>query len=85
MTTGNLLFGVSYLHILLILKKCSVDEATSMIKNWLDKCSKLRPLDFNPNYAIKNNIKSATRSGYLPISLMKLKADNVYLYNVLAR
>jgi len=56
-----------------------------MIKNWLDICSKLRPLDFNPNYAIKNNIKSATRSGYLPISLRKLKVDNAYLYNVLAR
>jgi hypothetical protein len=70
---------------LINIRKCSVEEATGMIKNWLDKCSKLRPLDFNPNYAIKNNIKSATRSGYLPISLRKLKVANAYLYNVLAR
>jgi hypothetical protein len=70
---------------LINIRKCSVEEATNMIKNWLDKCSKLRPLDFNPNYAIKNNIKSATRSGYLPISLRKLKVANAYLYNVLAR
>jgi hypothetical protein len=70
---------------LINIRKCSVEEATNMIKNWLDKCGKLRPLDFNPNYAIKNNIKSATRSGYLPISLRKLKVDNAYLYNVLAR
>jgi len=61
---------------LINIRKCSVEEATNMIKNWLDKCGKLRPLDFNPNYAIKNNIKSATRSGYLPISLRKLKVDN---------
>ncbi|HEY7079620.1 MAG TPA: DNA primase noncatalytic subunit PriX [Nitrososphaeraceae archaeon] len=70
---------------LINIRKCSVEEATGMIKNWLDKCSKLSSLDFNPNYAIKNNIKSATRSGYLPISLRKLKVDNAYLYNVLAR
>jgi hypothetical protein len=70
---------------LINIRKCSVEEAINMIKNWLDKCSKLRPLDFNPNYAIKNNIKSATRSRYLPISLRKLKVDNEYLYNVLAR
>src|SRR6187200_1008390 len=65
---------------LINIRKCSVEEATGMIKNWLDKCSKLRSLDFNPNYAIKNNIKSAMRSRYLPISLMKLKVDNAYLY-----
>jgi hypothetical protein len=70
---------------LINIRKCSVEEASNLIKNWLDKCSKLRPLDFNPNYAIKNNIKSATRSGYLPISLRKLKVDNASLYNVLAR
>jgi hypothetical protein len=70
---------------LINIRKCSVEEATGMIKNWLDNCSKLRPLDFNPNYAIKNNIKSATRSRYLPISLRKLKVDNEYLYKVLAR
>ena len=61
---------------LINIRKCSAEEATNMIKNWLDKCGKLRPLDFNPNYAIKNNIKSATRSGYLPISLRRLKVDN---------
>jgi hypothetical protein len=70
---------------LINIKKSSAEETTGMIKNWLDKCSKLRPLDFNPDYAIKNNIKSATRSGYLPISLRKLKVANAYLYNVLAR
>jgi hypothetical protein len=61
---------------LINIKKSSAEETTGMIKNWLDKCSKLRPLDFNPDYAIKNNIKSATRSGYLPTSLRKLKVDN---------
>lgn len=70
---------------LINIRKYSADESYEVIKNWLDKCNQLRSLDFNPNYTIKNNIKSATRSGYLPISLRKLKADNAYLYNVLAR
>ena len=46
---------------LINIRKCSVEEASNLIKNWLDKCNKLRPLDFNPNYAIKNNIKSEKR------------------------
>jgi hypothetical protein len=70
---------------LINIRKCSVEEATDMIKNWLNKCSKLRPLDFNPNYAIKNNIKSATRSVYLPICLEKLKTENKCLYDLLSK
>jgi hypothetical protein len=70
---------------LINIRKCSADEAFNLIKNWLDKCSQLRSLDFNPNYTIKYNIHSARRSGYLPISLEKLKTENAYLYNVLAR
>jgi hypothetical protein len=70
---------------LINIRKCSVEEATNMIKNWLDKCSKLRSLDFNPDYTIKYNVNSAERSGYFPMSLKKLKAENKYLYQVVAR
>jgi hypothetical protein len=40
-------------------------------------------LDFNPDYVINYNIKSAKNTGYLPISLEKLKIENTYLYNML--
>lgn len=70
---------------LITIKKYSVEEASNEIKNWLDKCGKLRPLDFNSNHTIKYNINSAKRSGYLPISLQKLKIENAYLYKVLAK
>ena len=66
-------------------RKYSPDEASGTIKNWLDKCSQLKRLQFNPNYMMKYNINSAVRTGYLPISLEKLKAENTYLYNVLAK
>ena len=69
---------------LINIRKCSVDEAFSILKNWLYKCSKLRSLDFNPNYMIKYNINSA-KKGYLPISLENLKIENTYLYNVFAK
>ena len=70
---------------LINIRKCSVDEASNLIKNWLDKCSQLRCLDFNPNYTIKYNINSAKRGGYLPISLEKLKTENEYLYDILSK
>jgi hypothetical protein len=69
---------------LINIRKCSVDEAFSILKNWLDKCSKLRPLVFNPNYMIKYNINSA-KKGYPPISLEKLRTENAHLYNTLSK
>ena len=70
---------------LINIRKCSADEAYNLIKNWLDKCSQLRSLDFNSNYMIKYNINSARRSGYLSISLEKLKTEKTNLYNILIR
>ena len=54
---------------LINIRKCSDDEAFNTIKDWLDRCSSLRRLEFNPNYIIKYNINTAKRNGYLPISL----------------
>jgi hypothetical protein len=70
---------------LINIRKCSADEAYNTIRNWLNKCSQLRRLDFNSNYIIKYDINSAKRGGYLPISLEKLKLENAYLYNVLTK
>ena len=35
---------------LINIRKCSVDEAYDTIRNWLNKCSQLRRLDFHSNY-----------------------------------
>ena len=67
---------------LINIRKCSADEASNIIRNWLDKCRNLRQLDFSPNYLIKHNINSAMRDGFRPIGLDKLKIENQYLYNV---
>jgi hypothetical protein len=70
---------------LINIRKCSADEASNIIRGWLDRCRNLRQLDFTPNYIIKYNINSAKRNNYLPKSLEKLKVENPYLYNVLAK
>ena len=70
---------------LINIRKYSADEAYDTIRNWLNKSSQLKRLQFSPNYTIKYNINSAERNGYLPISLEKLKAENPYLYNVLIK
>jgi hypothetical protein len=68
---------------LINVRKCSAEETSTLIRNWLDKCCSLRRLDFNPNYMIKYNIKATQKSDYPPISLEKLKIENTYLYNML--
>jgi Primase X len=70
---------------LINIRKCSADEAFDIMRDWFDRCSELRKLQFNDDYLIKYNINSAKRNGYLPISLQKLKTENIYLYDVLAK
>jgi hypothetical protein len=63
-------------------KGSSTENAFTMITDWLNKCNSLRQLDFNPEYIVKYNINSAKRTGYLPISLEKLKIENSRLHSV---
>jgi hypothetical protein len=70
---------------LINIRKYSDEEAFNTIRDWLNRCNELRRLQFNGVYLIKYNINSAKRNGYLPISLEKLKTENLYLYNVLTK
>jgi hypothetical protein len=70
---------------LINIKGSSTEDAFTMIMDWLNKCNSLRQLDFNPNYIVKYNINRAKRTGYLPISLDKLKIENSHLHILLAR
>lgn len=70
---------------LINIRKCPPGEASNVIRIWLDRCRNPRQLDFSPNNMIKYNISSAMRGAFLPISLEKLKIENAYLYNVVAK
>ena len=55
-------------------KKLPYEQAYKILKIWLEKCNKLRKLDFNPNTEIKAKLKNVKH--YNPISIKKLKDDN---------
>jgi hypothetical protein len=61
---------------LINIKKLSYEDALSVIRVWLDKCDKIKPLDFSVSSRIKANVSTAGRVGYLPISFSHLKAQN---------
>jgi Primase X len=69
---------------LINIKKLSYDEALKVTNDWLDKCGKLRPLNFNKKDRIKANLRAARRVGYLPIAFEKLKEDNKELHTLLS-
>ena len=58
-------------------------ESYNIIKEWFDKCSSLKPLDFSYSYYIKYNLNSATKVGYFPMKFDDLKAENTKLYYIL--
>jgi hypothetical protein len=68
---------------LINIRKYPPDEASTVIRNWLERYRSLRQPDFSPSNVIRSNINSAMRGGFLPISLEKLRIENACLYNVL--
>jgi Primase X len=68
---------------LLNVKNIPKEESYSVIKDWLDKCSKLERLNFNAKLKIKDGLKGAR--GYFPISLEKLKEENRELYEIVGK
>jgi hypothetical protein len=66
---------------LLNIRHLSSDQVYDIVKRWLDGCSQLRRLDFNPNYRIKNALNCSKY--FLPISRDKLKLENESFYDLL--
>jgi hypothetical protein len=51
-------------------------EAFNVIKNWLNSCDNVNPLNFNANVKIKYDLKAAARVGYHPMAFSDLKFEN---------
>lgn len=66
---------------LMTTRKLSYSESFTILRGWLDKCNDLQPLPFNPNIEIKNKLSNV--NGFHPISLKKLKEENIQLYSLL--
>jgi Primase X len=67
---------------LINVRKLSHEDAVSIIREWLDKCDKLRPL-VGVIDRIKPNLSAAARVGYLPISFINLKIQNKQLADLI--
>ncbi|MFZ0225035.1 MAG: DNA primase noncatalytic subunit PriX, partial [Candidatus Nitrosopolaris sp.] len=68
---------------LINVRKLSYEDAFSILRDWLDKCDKLRPL-VGVNDRIKSNLSAAARKGYLPISFNDLNTENRQLADLIS-
>jgi hypothetical protein len=66
---------------LLNIRGLTAEETRGIMHEWLDKCSQLRKLDFNPVQRIKNTLNNS--KDFLPISRNRLKVENKEFYNQL--
>jgi Primase X len=71
-------------------KHLSFGDSYGRICQWLESCSQLRVLDFDPATKINDSLNRAINTGYMPISLdnpfkepRTLKTDNRELYNII--
>jgi hypothetical protein len=65
---------------LINVKKLSYEECFNIIREWLVKCNQLERLNFNSHQKIREGINAATKKGYYPISLEKLKSESKELF-----
>jgi hypothetical protein len=63
---------------LLNVRNLSESETAKIMEEWLDKCNRVRKLDFESKYRIYSIIKG--NKDYKPISYSKLKEENTELF-----
>ncbi|MDR4491186.1 MAG: hypothetical protein R2685_09850 [Candidatus Nitrosocosmicus sp.] len=69
-----------FLPYLLNIRKLTVDETVLILKKWLNKCSQLKKLDFNPLQKIHECIRYVRN--YLPPSKYRLRLINHEIYKI---
>jgi hypothetical protein len=60
------------------------ESASTSLRDWLKKCSRLRSLDPNFDYRVKYCLNSAVRKLQLPIRFSTLERKNKELHNLLS-
>ena len=66
---------------LINIRKLTNENATNILKQWLQKCDKVKKIDFDSTAYIKNDLKNVKE--YLPPSKVKLKNQYPEIYNIL--
>lgn len=70
---------------LINVRKYSFEQSFQLMHDWLDKCSKVCRLGYNGKLKIKYELNNAIKSGYYPISISKLFAEEKDLSELLQR
>jgi hypothetical protein len=70
---------------LLNVKKLQYEQAFQIMTDYFGRCAKLRPLNFNADRQVHDNLKRAINSAvaYLPISFVKLQEERPDLWRLL--
>ena len=69
---------------LINIKKLPYESASTVLRDWLKKCSQLRSLDPNFDYRVKYGLNSAIRKLQLPLRFSTLERKNKELHNLLS-
>ena len=69
---------------LINIKKLPYESASTILRDWLKKCSQLQSLDPNFDYRVKYCLNSAIRKLQLPIRFSTLERKNKELYYLLS-
>ncbi len=77
----NIVYGVFLCPYLINVKKTPHEESFSILKDWLEKCSQLRKLDFSINSELRNRLKNVNQ--FKPISGNKLIEENKQLFEII--
>jgi hypothetical protein len=64
-------------------KRMSFEQSINIVKGWLQNCSSIQRLDFNPRDKINYSTKNV--GTYRPVSINKLREENDKLYNLLVQ
>ena len=66
---------------LLTIKGMSPEVAEHIMLSWLDRCSALRPLEFDPVYKIRTKIADVSINHFLPLCENKLK-QKIWIFSL---
>ena len=68
---------------LINVRKLQDEEASYIIRKWLDKCNSVKRISFDETSRIRYNIQSVRKKGFYPIGWNQLKTDNIDLFDLL--
>jgi hypothetical protein len=68
---------------LINIRKLPDEQATRIIREWLEKCNSVKSVSFDGSSRIRYDLQSARKKGFYPIGWNQLKTENKELFEFL--